>query len=88
LGYARPNTRAATSAAIERIGFEIVAHPPYSLDLAPSDFCLFATLKKQLKGINFKCDEVQAAMENGSKNSLKSSTAMSLKNLLSIGSIV
>jgi hypothetical protein len=31
--------------------FEDVPHPPYSLDLAPSDFQLFAVLKKHLKGI-------------------------------------
>lgn len=35
----------------DSIIFEVVSHPPYSLDVAPSDFQLFAVLKKQLKGI-------------------------------------
>ena len=31
-------------------GFKILPHPPYSPDLAPSDFFLFPSLKKHLKG--------------------------------------
>ena len=30
--------------------FEVVPHAPYSLDLAPSDFWLFPTLKDTLRG--------------------------------------
>jgi len=30
--------------------FEVVPHAPYSPDLAPSDFCLFPTLKDTLRG--------------------------------------
>ena len=38
--------------------------PPYSLDLAPSDYHLFPGLKKQLKGRHFSSDaEVIAAVE-------------------------
>jgi histone-lysine N-methyltransferase SETMAR len=29
---------------------EVLKHPAYSPDLAPSDYCLFSTLKKHLKG--------------------------------------
>jgi hypothetical protein len=47
----KPHTSSATSVVIENVVFEVVPHPPYSLDLAPSDFQLFAVLKKQLKGI-------------------------------------
>jgi hypothetical protein len=54
---ARPHVSAATSAAIENIRFEVVLHPPYGLNLAPSDFWFFAALTKHLKGINFTCDE-------------------------------
>jgi transposase len=61
---AKLHTSYATSAVIESTRFEIVPHPPYSLDLAPSDFWLFAALKKHLKEIYFTCDEdVQAATE-------------------------
>jgi hypothetical protein len=39
------------------LNIEILPHPPYSPDLAPSDFFLFPNLKKQLKGIHFDSDE-------------------------------
>ncbi len=40
-----------------------VRHPPYSLDLAPCDFWLFPTVKKQLAGIDFHTiPEVQDAV--------------------------
>ena len=38
-------------------GYEILAHPPYSPDLAPSDFHLFPSMKSFLKGKRFKNDE-------------------------------
>lgn len=34
-------------------GIELVPHPPYSPDLAPSDFWLFSKLKSQLRGQEF-----------------------------------
>jgi hypothetical protein len=34
-----------------------VEHPPYSSDLAPSDFCLFGKLKEQMAGSEFKSTE-------------------------------
>lgn len=51
-------------AAIRSAGFQLIQHPPYSPDLAPSDFHLFAHLKKHLRGIKFECDdEVMYAVE-------------------------
>ena len=39
----------------------VVPHPPYSLDLAPSDFFLFPKLKMKLKGRRFQTlEEIQA----------------------------
>ena len=35
------------------LGFQCLDHPPYSLDLALSDYHLFPGLKKQLKGRYF-----------------------------------
>jgi histone-lysine N-methyltransferase SETMAR len=59
---ARPHTSVFTKAALDNFGFQVLAHPPYSPDLAPSDFWLFGTLKKYLRGIHFTCDdEIQAA---------------------------
>jgi histone-lysine N-methyltransferase SETMAR len=63
---ARPPTSAATTAAVESIGFDVVPRPPYSPDLAPSDFWLFGALEKHLKGNCFTCaEEVQAASTGG-----------------------
>jgi hypothetical protein len=46
------------------LGFQCLDHPPYSLDLAPSDYHLFPGLKNQLKGLRFSSDtEVIAAAE-------------------------
>ena len=38
----------------------VVPHPPYSLDLAPSDFFLFQKLKMKPKGRRFQTEEIQA----------------------------
>ena len=38
-------------------GFEILPHPAYSPDLAPSDFHLFPKVKKELRGRKFNSDE-------------------------------
>jgi histone-lysine N-methyltransferase SETMAR len=47
---ARPHTSQATMAAISDLGFEVLPHPPYSPDLAPSDYWLFGEMKKPLRG--------------------------------------
>jgi len=47
---ARPHTSAATKDAIQCLDFSVLPHPPYTLDLAPSDFHLFLKLKEHLKG--------------------------------------
>jgi histone-lysine N-methyltransferase SETMAR len=46
------------------LGFQCLDHPPYSPDLAPSDYHLFTGLKKNLTGRHFSSDtEVNAAAE-------------------------
>ena len=44
--------------AVERNGYELIPHPAYSPDLAPSDFFLFPNLKKNIRGLHFRSDEV------------------------------
>jgi histone-lysine N-methyltransferase SETMAR len=45
--------------------WELLSHPPYSLDLAPSDYHLFRPLKDHLKGHHYETDEaVQDAMQS------------------------
>jgi len=46
------------------LGFQCLDHPPYSPDLAPSEYHLFPGLKKELKGRHFSSyAEVIAAAE-------------------------
>ena len=40
-----------------KIGFKTVPHPPYSSDLAPSDFWLFPKLKEKLRGCRYETIE-------------------------------
>ena len=54
----------ATQKKLAYLSFESLDHPPYSPDLAPSDYHLFPGLKKQLKVRHFSSDaEVIAAAE-------------------------
>ena len=43
-------------AKIHELNFELLDHPPYSPDLAPSDFFLFPRLKVALGGQRFSCN--------------------------------
>jgi [histone H3]-lysine36 N-dimethyltransferase SETMAR len=54
---ARVHTCLRSMAKIEELKFELVDHPPYSPDLAPSDFFLFPNLKKWLSGQHFFSNE-------------------------------
>jgi transposase len=64
--------------AIESIRFEGVPHPPYSPHLAPSDFWLFAALKKHLKGIHYTCKEemVESSLNNSTLMGSKTCSAL------------
>jgi histone-lysine N-methyltransferase SETMAR len=42
---------------IEELRFECIPHPPYSPDLASSDFHVFGPLKDALSGTLFRDDE-------------------------------
>ena len=54
----------ATQKKLVYLVFHFLDHPPYSPDLAPSDYHLFPGLKKQLKGRHFSSEaEVIAAAE-------------------------
>ena len=51
---ARPHTAKKTTAAIRRLGWETLPHPPYSPDLAPCDYYLFWKMKEYIRGKSFK----------------------------------
>jgi len=44
-------------AKLDQLRFELVAHPPYSPDMAPSDYYLFPNLKRWLQGKRFTSNE-------------------------------
>lgn len=51
-------------AALAECEFEILNHPPYSPDLAPSDYFLLPKLKKKLRGRRFEDEDgVKSAVE-------------------------
>ena len=54
---ARPHTAAATVETVQQLGFELLQHPPYSPDLAPSGYHIFGPLKEALRSRRFTSDE-------------------------------
>ena len=61
---ARVHTCKTAMDAVERNGYELIPHPAYSPDLAPSDYFLFPNLKKDIRGRHFRSnEEVVAAVE-------------------------
>ena len=68
---ARPHTAHATVNLLERWGWEILEHLPYSPDLAPSDFRLFSKVKKHLCAKRFKShDDVKHEVQTWSGSHL------------------
>ena len=62
---ARPYSAIHTQNLIRSFGWEQIDHPPYSPDLAPSDFHLFHYLKDFLSGKRFATDdEVKEAVKD------------------------
>lgn len=55
---ARPHTAKKTMVKIDELaGFELIPHPAYSPDLAPSDYHLFRSMAHYLVGKSFKNDD-------------------------------
>ena len=51
------STPLVAMAAATKCSFEVLPHPPYSPDLATSDFCLFQNRKIDLRGRKFGSNE-------------------------------
>jgi hypothetical protein len=46
-------------------GWELLSHPPYIPDLAPTDYHLFGSLKDYLRGLHYETEEaVQEAVRS------------------------
>ena len=54
---ATPHTSLATCQKLSRFCWEVMLHPPYSSDLAPSDYYLFQSLQNSLNDKTFNGDE-------------------------------
>ena len=51
------HTAAHTLETLQKLKVEVLAHPPYSPDLTPSDYHLFVPLKEALRGRHFISDQ-------------------------------
>jgi len=51
---ARPHSAKKTTEKIRKLGWEILPHPPYSPDIAPSDYHLFRSLEHYLGNKTFR----------------------------------
>ena len=69
---ARPHTAARTSDLMKLFNWEIFDHPPYSPDLAPSDYHLFTKVKVWLATQRFHTNE---ELMDGVNNWLHNSAA-------------
>ena len=54
---ARPHVSRAVSEILEKYGWQVLPHQPYSPDMSPPDFDLFPKLKKPLRGKRFRSIE-------------------------------
>jgi len=69
---ARPHIARSTVATIQDLSFKCLPHPPYSTDLASSDFHVFGPLKEVRGGKSFRSDEeVQQAVHEWLCSQLK-----------------
>jgi hypothetical protein len=54
---ARPHPSLRTREAITKLQWTVLSHPPYSPDLAPSNYHLFGPLKDAIRGKRFEDDK-------------------------------
>jgi hypothetical protein len=72
-GNAHLHTAVRTVDTLRALKFEVLKHPPYGPDLAPSDFHLFGPLKEHLCGQKFAdVNEEMEAMQSWLKATPKS----------------
>ena len=82
---ARPHTALLTLEKIENMGWEVLPHPPYSPDLAPSDYDLFGFVKNQMRGQHYETNEaLQTAVRHVFGQLERSSTAREYSNFQNV----
>ena len=55
---ARPHSANLAKNTTQELGWEVIPHPPYSPDVASSDFNLFSSLSNNLQGTSFPGENV------------------------------
>ena len=50
---ARPHVAEVIKMALQELKWEVFQHPPYSPNLAPTDYHLFHSMSNQMKGVTF-----------------------------------
>jgi len=65
------HTAAAVQAYLAAKSIQLIAHPPYSPDLAPADFFLFPKVKLELAGISMTKDTFKSTWERAIKSLTK-----------------
>ncbi|KOX79111.1 Histone-lysine N-methyltransferase SETMAR, partial [Melipona quadrifasciata] len=69
---ARPHVALAVRQKLLQFDWDVLPHPPYSPDLAPSDYYLFLSLKNSLRGKSFKSiSEIKTHLDVLSKGANK-----------------
>jgi hypothetical protein len=83
---ARTHSAAATVKTIQKLNFELLPHPAYSPDLAPSDYRLFGSLKKALLVRRFgSYEEVKHSVQTlGFATNQKHFSVMEMRSLLNV----
>jgi [histone H3]-lysine36 N-dimethyltransferase SETMAR len=80
---ARPHTAKITPDKLKDLGWTVIPHPPYSSDLAPSDYHLFRSMYHYLLGKNFnQTDEVKSGPEEYFASKPRSFYNNGIKNLV------
>ena len=54
---ARPHVAQVVKPALQELEWEVLQHPPYSPDLAPTDYYLFRSLSNHMRGVTFDNEE-------------------------------
>jgi len=80
---ARPHVARVVSDQIASWGWQVLKHPPYSLNLAPSDYHMFGPLKRGLAGQHFgNDDEVKEAVRQWLRCQPDSFFRLGIENLV------
>lgn len=79
---ARPHTSLMTRQKLGEFGWEVLMHPAYSPDLAPSDYHLFRSMQNSLNGVRLAsreaCENFVSQFFNEKPRSFYSKGIMSL----------